>query len=195
MILLRKQADELLKEAGLDERFTVKRVDKCIYLTEQCGKPVVKVSDLKVGTKLSKIERNIIIKDYLVPLLSKKELLNIYIDLGNSIREQNEMLEETMQKLNVRKSYTYYNSNLTFYTTYTKNGIRVMEVSIDEEPSLFKDMLISVHKIPSNTLQTLLKTKYKGMVEKLEIVKNIYLKIREMEKEQTKLQKELGLIC
>ena len=195
MILLRKQAEELLKEAGFDERLTVSRVEKYVYITGQCGKPVMRVSDLEVGNKLTKVERNIIIEDYLIPLLDKKDLVNAYISLEDSIREQNELFEETMQKLDIRMTNGYYNTDITFYAVYVEESIKKLEVSISKKASAFKDVLISANDITFDALQTLLKTKYKDMVENLEIVKNMYVKREEMKEEQVRLQKELGLIC
>jgi len=194
MILLRKQADELLKEAGFDERLTVSRIDKYVYIVGQCGKPVMRVSDLEAGNKLTKVERNIIIEDYLIPLLDKKDLVNAYISLEDSIREQNEMFEETVQKLNIRITFGYYNTDVTFYSTYSEEGVKKLEVSINGKPSV-KDILISTNSVTFDVLQTLLSTKYKGMVENLEIVKNMYIRREETKKEQAKLQKELGLVC
>jgi len=195
MILLRKQAEELLKEAGFDERLTVSRVEKYVYITGQCGKPVMRVSDLEVGNKLTKVERNIIIEDYLIPLLDKKDLVNAYISLEDSIREQNKMFEETIQKLNIRITFGYYNTDVTFHAAYVEESIKKLEVSISKKASAFKDVLISANDITFDALQTLLKTKYKDMVENLEIVKNMYVKREEMKEEQVRLQKELGLIC
>jgi len=195
MILLRKQAEELLKEAEFDERLTVSRVEKYVYITGQCGKPVMRVSDLEVGNKLTRVERNIIIEDYLIPLLDKKDLVNTYISLEDSIGEQNEMFEETLQKLNVRMTSGYHNTGVTFYAVYVEDSIKKLEVSISEDSSTFKEVLISTSGTTFDALQTLLKTKYKGMVENLEIVKNMYVKREEMKKEQAKLQKELGLVC
>jgi len=72
MIILTKRINEELDKAGLPE-LTVLRDDngQLNLVGRECAKPVMKLSSMPIGKKLSAVERNILIDDYILVLITK----------------------------------------------------------------------------------------------------------------------------
>jgi hypothetical protein len=197
MILLRQQAEKLLREAGFDERLTISRVEKYVYITGQCGKPVMKVSDLEVGSKLSKIEREILINDYLIPLLGNKDKVNRYITLEEQLVETDKKMRETASKLNVSINTPYYTSDkgTTFVTSYYDAECKRFSVSILDSTESLDDVEIDISDATPRKIKDLLSKQLHGLVENVDLVRQLFLKKTAIEEEQSELQKDLGLVC
>jgi len=197
MILLRQQAEKLLREAGFDERLTISRVEKYVYITGQCGKPVMKVSDLEVSSKLSKVEREILINDYLIPLLGNKDKVNHYITLEEQLIETDKEMKETASKLNVNVNTPYYSSDksTTFITSYHDAECKRFSVSIMDNTESLDDVEIDIHNATPRKIKDLLSMQLHVLVENLYLVRLLFLKKTAIEEEQSKLQKDLGLVC
>jgi len=70
MLQLKSQVKELFNKAGLSE-FTIGRNhSNNLAIVGPCGRPIVEVTNFAVGTKLSKTERDISIKEYIIPTLT-----------------------------------------------------------------------------------------------------------------------------
>jgi len=70
MLQLKSQVKELFDKAGLGE-FTIGRnALNNLAIVGPCGKAIVEVTNFSVGTKLSKTERDISIKEYIIPTLT-----------------------------------------------------------------------------------------------------------------------------
>ena len=72
MIILTKRINEELDKAGLPE-LTVLRDDngQLNLVGRECAKPIMKLSSMPIGKKLSAVERNILIDDYVLVLITK----------------------------------------------------------------------------------------------------------------------------
>ena len=59
MLLLKNEIKEVFKAHGMPEGLTVSRTQsKHIAITGQCGEPVLTITKVEVGTKLTKAERS-----------------------------------------------------------------------------------------------------------------------------------------
>ena len=84
MLILKNEIKEVFKTLGMPEGLTVSRNNrtKFVAISGQCGEPVLTITKVEIGAKLTKAEREILINDYIVPALTvnKKAVLD-YIKL------------------------------------------------------------------------------------------------------------------
>jgi hypothetical protein len=85
MLILKKEIKDIFKSLGMPEGLTVTRGAgrgaNFISISGQCGAPILTITKVEVGTKLTKTEREILIDDYIVPAIknNKKNILK-YIE-------------------------------------------------------------------------------------------------------------------
>jgi len=197
MILFRKEAEKILKDHGFSEDFTVSRVGKYIWLVGKCGKTILQVSDLEVGSKLSKTERELLIEDYLYPnVIMKKAKLDKLLDLQRKIvftedqllifkKEENIYIDTTGNYnyadnkydnvLNIQLNNSKYTAKMVENLETHKQTIYMSNVEIDE-----------VHNV-YNKLLSLMPIRDK--------VFKLYTDLKLLEKDIFKIQRELKIVC
>jgi len=115
MIILTKRINEELDKAGLPE-LTVLRDDngQLNLVGRECAKPIMKLSSMPIGKKLSAVERNILIDDYVLVLITKhlKDLKSLMTFMKDSSHKdaldkyKDYLLKDKEMKFSVITSYT-----------------------------------------------------------------------------------------
>jgi hypothetical protein len=137
MLLLTKDVNEELKKAGLKQLTIIRNDSGYVEVCgRKCHKPVMTFGTIKVGTKLTKEEREVLKEDYIFPLITefKKDFL-AYITIKsdnapieaveNFIKEIKEKYSATV-KTNARgyhapsqvESYQFIIKNKKYDTTW-----------------------------------------------------------------------------
>jgi len=101
MLKLKSETKQLFIDAGLEE-LTVGRDTKG-YLSligKECNQPILSIGSVQVSNKLSKVESEIVINEYLTPTLTThaKEV-RAYLDMRKAINVKNTALEKQMETL------------------------------------------------------------------------------------------------
>jgi len=195
MILFRKEAEKILKDYGFSEDFTVSRIGKYIWLVGKCGKEIMQISDLEVGSKLSKTERELLIEDYLYPnIIMKKAKLDKLIDLEKKIKHIKEQLEIIKEKENVyidiSYNYTIDETHKTLYVNIKDTSYRAQikeDIETHEQFVNMTDVKIdNVHNI-YDKLMTLMPIR--DRVIKLD------KELSKLENNNLILKRELKIVC
>ena len=99
MIVLKSLIKKMFKDAGLEE-FSVNKEPVFNYLaiTGPCGKPIVNVTDFSVASTLSKTVRELLITDYIRPMLDKHakaiiDMISYKALRDNEVKEADKSLE------------------------------------------------------------------------------------------------------
>ena len=140
MLKLKSVTKKLFKDVGLSD-ITVGR-DNSGYISlvgVECNKPVLTIGSIQVGTKLSKVESEIVINEYIIPTLDKyAEDIRMYVDrtkhLAKNLIEQEE-LYKTLKST----------SNLTSSITNSKNPAEISAMFFSHTES-YNDIKISVNE-------------------------------------------------
>ena len=121
MLELKTEVKELFKAAGVPE-LTVGSIDGYLNIVgSKCGEAIMSIAQFKVGTKFSTKQREIIIEEYLEPVLVKygKELKDLVAvkKAGKLIDEAIEVEIDSLRKMDIKVSVEYnYNDNQSYYT-------------------------------------------------------------------------------
>jgi hypothetical protein len=168
MLILKNEIKEVFKTLGMPEGLTVTRGagrgPKFVSISGQCGEPILTITKVEVGAKLTKVEREILILDYIVPALTvNKEAILDYIKLrkDTSIDDDLKELKAKYPDMKRRKywdgtqkGYEYVSisggvDNCEIYMTQDGS----FEVSISRLPEGdFKQIINSVMKIAKSAL-------------------------------------------
>ena len=115
MIILTKRINEELDKAGLPE-LTVLRDDngQLNLVGRECAKPIMRLSSMPIGKKLSAVERNILIDDYVLVLITKhlkdlKRLMTFMKDSSHKdalVKYQDDLIKDKGIEVFVHNSYT-----------------------------------------------------------------------------------------
>ena len=122
MIILKNEIKEVFKAHGMPEGLTVTRGNKFISISGQCGEPVLTITKVEVGSKLTKAERAIIIGGYIEPALTaNKKAILAYIKLRKDTTVQDAL--DTFVKGNTGLSSSrYYKDNQKYGYVSLTNG-------------------------------------------------------------------------
>jgi len=199
MILFRKEAEQLLKDAGFSKDLTVTRIDKHIYLVGKCGKQIALVSDLEVGNKLSKAERDLLLQDYFIPsIIDHKTDIERLLEIENEIRDIKETRLEIADKEKVKIDTPYYGGDIKLVSSIIVKNIEVAYeidyVDIKDyslKPNAKELMIRSSEDKDILTYRDKLRTKRAFRKKVLEL----YTKEKELEKEAHKIKIKLKMIC
>jgi len=196
MVLFRKKAEKILQDHGFGKEFTVSRVEKCVWLVGQCSKPIVKISDLEIGTKLSKVERDTIIEDYLYPnIIANKDKIDKLLSMGQDIENIKEQLDivEKNDLVYIDTDYSYSKSRNIVYI--------VIQVGEDGEyKATLKETLdtgekyVHMNSVPQEKTCDV----YNKLVGKSPIrdkVYDLYNKKLKLENDTLDIKRELKIVC
>jgi len=196
MILFRKEAKKILREHGFSEDFTVNKIDRHIWLVGKCGKQIVQISDLEVGNKLSKAERELLIEDYLYPNIIMKK---VKIDRLLSIEQAIENIDIELAGIE-KKDQVYIDTDYN-YAKARNIGYIVSQVSEkDKYVAKLKENLDTHerHIIMNNVPQEDTCNIYNKLLGKLPIrtrVFNLYTEKLKLKNNILKIKKELKIVC
>ena len=148
MLQLKSQVKELFNKAGLSE-FTIGRNhSNNLAIVGPCGRPIVEVTNFAVGTKLSKTERDISIKEYIIPTLTAHASI-----ITDMIRFKQEMVDADdavikfarvtaeKEEINMSHGFTNYSSKDKYeaeavLSNENNNTIIMTKIDSDNEPSV-----------------------------------------------------------
>ena len=200
MILFRKEAEKILQDHGFSEDFIVSRIDKHIWLVGKCGKQIIQVSDLKIGNKLTKAERELLIEDYLYPnVIVQKTKINKLLTLEAEVKNLQKERDEIAEKEGVHIKSGYYNEIKLITSTlgFMENVSTSSEVEqIDPKTHELKPKehkLIITGSSDKEVLDILDFFKSKRPIRKK--VLDLYKKEDNLVEEIIKIKKELKIIC
>ena len=94
MLILKNEIKVMFRANGMPSGLTVSRnnTTRFISISGECGDPILTVSKVEIGYKLTKAERKIIIDDYIEPaLLKNKADILEYIKLKKDTSAQDEL--------------------------------------------------------------------------------------------------------
>ena len=152
MIILTKRINEELDKAGLPELTVLRDDDGQLNLVgRECAKPIMKLSSMPIGKKLSAVERNILIDDYVLVLITKhlkdlKSLMALMKD--SSHKDALDKYKDDLKKtkyVEARISTTYKNTT-SEYRLHT-NDVMVKLSSDGKYEAIFNSKASSVAKI------------------------------------------------
>jgi len=128
MIILTKRVNEELDKAGLPE-LTILRDDngQLNLVGRECAKPIMKLSSMPIGKKLSAVERNILIDDYVLVLITKhlKDLKRLMTFMKDSSHKdaldkyKDDLLKDKAAKAKI--STTYKKNATSEYRLHTND--------------------------------------------------------------------------
>jgi len=196
MILFRKEAEKILQDHKFNKDFTVSKIDRHIWLVGKCGKQIVRISDLEVGNKLTKTERELLIEDYLYPnIITKKAKINKLLSMEQSIENINKELSiiEKNDQVYIDIDYSYAKAQNIVYI--------VIQVSVNNEyKAKLKDNLdtskkyINMNDVPQEKTCDV----YNKLISKLPIrdrVFSLYNERLKLYDDVLELKKDLKIVC
>jgi len=196
MVLFRKEAEKILQDHGFGKDFTVSRVDRHIWLVGKCTKQIVQVSDLEIGNKLTKAERELLITDYLYTnIIANKDKIDKLLSMGQDIENIKEQLDivEKNDLVYIDTDYSYSKSRNIVYI--------VIQVGEDGEyKATLKETLdtgekyVHMNSVPQEKTCDV----YNKLVGKSPIrdrVFNLYNKKLKLENDTLDIKRELKIVC
>ena len=124
MLILKNEVKEEFDKVGLSNLTVARSEGGYLYIVGPCGKKIVQVTDFPVRSKLAKKEREIAIKDYIVPVLNANEA-----DIKDYIKAE----EEKSKKLEI-----YEKEKELILTTHDE----IKSLSIDTDYKSYHDRTI-----------------------------------------------------
>ena len=191
MIILKNEVKALFKEFKMPEGLTVNRVGKFIVVTGQCGEPILTITKVEVGAKLTKIERELLISDYLRPAITEyRDAILAYVKLKKDTsnadaiskihEDHNVSVGNNSHRYGVNKDelpiYDYY-----CYSPKDNNSIII---SLRTKTNIFE---VSVSSVNEDEYKAPLKAALKTAKEVLPKLKELYATrdIRTLELQKT----------
>jgi len=200
MILFRKETEKILKDNGFSEDITVSRIDRHIWLVGECDKQIVQVSDLEVGNKLSKVERELLIEDYLYPnVIIQKTKINKLLALEEELKKLQEERKEIKNKYGVFIHINEFGE--------IKLGTSTLNILRDKDTSSEVDHIDreTYTHLPNGYKMIICESSDEAILEVLEFFQNkrplrkkvleLFKKEKALQKEIEKIKKELKIIC
>jgi len=152
MIILTKRINEELDKAGLPE-LTVLRDDagQLNLVGRECAKHIMKLSSMPIGKKLSAVERNILIDDYVLVLITKhlKDLKSLMTYMKDSSHKDalTKYKDALSKDKNIHTSINRtYTGVIADYILYTDN-IKVKLDTNGKYEALFNSKASGVSKL------------------------------------------------
>ena len=145
MILLTKTINKVLEDAVLSELTVTRSSEGTLQLVgRECGQSILLLSSMPISKKLTVVEREILIEDYIMPLITKhrKDLASLVTlmkdrtieDMGVALRE--ELLTKEDIKVNTSTAFSYADqrTELSSYSaTDRTTGDKVQYLCSSEE--------------------------------------------------------------
>jgi len=195
MILLKKEVNELFEAEGLGELTVANVSGNLAIVGRKCGQPVMIINDIAPKQTMTKAVRDIVLNDYILPVLSKhKKDFKDYIATRKKVRQLTDEVEELTSKVPSKfkiESANYAGATALKNIRYSADTEKSYPVSIlmhgeNKEIQISHTPLSMVSKIPELI---------KDMEKALEPVNKKVAELAKATKAADKAQEKLRTVC
>jgi len=195
MILLKKEVNEIFEAEGLGE-LTVANVSGSLAIVgRKCGQSVLIINDITPKQTMTKAVRDIVLNDYILPVLSKhKKDFKDYIATRKKVRQLAGEVEELTSKVPSK-----FKVETASYSGATKPKNIKYIIDMNKYPVVFilvngEDLTVQASQLPISMVVKLPKL-VKDMEKALEPVNKKVAELGKATKAADKVQEKLRTVC
>ena len=180
MLILKNEVKELFESYGMLEGLTVSRgQDKFVSICGKCGEPVLTITSVEVGSKLTSKERKILTEDYITPAMgANRDAILEYVELKKDKDIENK-IEELSKGLNLKYDTDYR-------TPHTINGVSIHTELVHIRYKVKEDR----YTIALNNMDIEMVSELQNIVNEAKRILPIYLDLLKKQKTRDDLLQE-----